>query len=146
MLDINPNQRISAIDALMHDFCIVNKRNYKEKQRKPSICIPSAEDFLSQYSLEGKSRQKSISHVNSLKSLQRMNKSSLICISTEDVTNNRRNATSVQDLSSQSVTRPVDPFSAHVLMLMGSYEKITNDSPNPNNLVLIKKSKFADEG
>lgn len=146
MLKINPRDRISAIDALMHDFCIISKQNYKGKLRKSSACIPSAENFLSQYSLDCKSRQRSFSHGRLAHSLQKMNQSSLICISTEDGMNNQKNTMTLQDLNENPIPKPIDPFRANALMLLGGYEKNKHEPLNPNSSAITKKSKFADAG
>ncbi len=109
------------------------------------MCVQSAEDFLSQYSFEVNSKQKSFTLVKSLKSLQRLNNTSIVCTSNEDIGNTRKNSPSSIDLSANSITRPVDPLSVHVMMLMSGGEKPSHDPPNPNNPAIIKKSKFADE-
>ena len=59
MLAIDPAQRISAIEALLHDYCIINKISYvSPKKKKLTFSIPSAEEFLSHYSLELNSQKR----------------------------------------------------------------------------------------
>ena len=60
MLIVYPERRITAVEALMHDYCITNKVNYRIRIDRESLVIPSAEEFLSQYSYDRRSQRRSV--------------------------------------------------------------------------------------
>jgi hypothetical protein len=146
MLINEPSKRISAIEALMHDFCIVSKKNYQQK-RQIATYIPSAEDFLSSYSLEVKNNKASQSLNLSRGSFVLNEKLSFVAYRGDtleicDSKMSKIRSTSTNDVSSKGILRQQDSLSLQIFTLMNTPDASLDNSINAN-ITGIKKSKFA---
>ena len=149
MLERQPERRITALEALMHDFCIVNKINCDEPKSRVSLGIPSAEEFLSHYSLEPQSNKRLKSRNLSLNSFARNDRLSFKFINEasgelNDARINKKNSGSTNDVSSKALLRPQDSFTNQLFAMLGSPEKPAQlNRLNSNLASAVKKSKFA---
>jgi hypothetical protein len=147
MLVINPEKRIGALDALMHDFCIVNKKNYIDQKRKKSTFVPCADDFISQYSMDKKGSNNSQSMLASSGSFMLTDRLSFMmrndsCIEENDDNMIKRNSSSTNEVSSLGLPPKQDALILQTFSVESSHEN-TIENVVVFNPTSTKKSKFA---
>jgi hypothetical protein len=148
MITVNREKRISAIDALFHDFFIAHKINFEEPKRKMSIVIPSADEFLSQYSLDLSHNKGSQSFNRSNPSINKSEKLSFLNISnqkseTQMVDLLKKNSDSTNDVDDKKEFRKMDSLTTNTFALMFTNDHISEKSMNHGSSAGLKKSKFA---
>jgi hypothetical protein len=140
MVEIDPERRISALDALFHDFFIVNKVNNIKTKRKTSLCFPSVGDFLSNYSLD-------MEHKNSV---ERKNKSALSInpnqmlnwiMAPEKSEMDKIHSDSTNDVGPNELYQ-ADRMAINQFSLLFPSSK-TEIHDHRGSLIAVKKSKFA---
>ena len=149
MLAVNPERRITAIDALMHDFCIANKTNYLDDIHKLSFTVPSAEEFLSCYSMDFKNNKGSMSFSFSHGSINRSNMLSFALLNTSKNDSKlsqsqmaKKESSSTNDLSLKEIHKD-DSLSSRAFAMMFNQDLCEDHSVIQNNSAVPKKSKFA---
>jgi hypothetical protein len=146
MLVIDPAQRISALDGLMHDFCIVNKKNYID-QNKNNTFVLCADDFLSQYSMDKRSNVNSQTVIMSNGSFLFPERLSFItrndsCFEECTKQKTTKNSLSNNDLSSKGLLSKQGTSALHTLNADSNHENSTENGVNSKSGAQ-KKSKFA---